>query len=492
MLKSVSKEVHGLVLSDIVPEDRQNYGSLEKLMDDRVINALKKYVADCDGTIMYLKLCKLITSSFTATNLSSTERIYNIWFSLYFIRCWRKWLKSKGDYSLDENFISENVYTCLEINAHNLIKLVQKLRSSSQENLFLPQLFASQPCEHIFRMMRSMGTQQYTKINFTLSELFHLVTRVELSQKISYSNDAIEFPRVSKGVLSDHVEKLPSDLEIKQVLETAQKDALEKAACFGILFNANDIQSSEMSQRNDSEDDGTRDSDYELVEEDTSDISPSPFLDIIDPDGNARQIRKSTFIWIHTEEKDKLSSDRLKRVQGSSTKRRKIGPSGTSTQSTAYVDSPGDSNSNPNFKKSDEIMIGDWTMFSFKNGKTASEQRDEVVEHNDFLIGLIIGFRCIDEKNRSKQYKVDFVSMKDQGPNKILALGIWYSYNENGLLKQISRNISVEMKSYICTMKPPIIKAESGKVNYILPFQNSEFENIHNLIHDVPSSSSHH
>lgn len=54
LLDTVAKEVHGLVSSDIFPEDRQNYGSLEKLMDDRVINALKEHVADSEATIMYL------------------------------------------------------------------------------------------------------------------------------------------------------------------------------------------------------------------------------------------------------------------------------------------------------------------------------------------------------------------------------------------------------------------------------------------------------
>lgn len=140
LLKMVSKEVHGLVLSDVVPEDRQNYGSLEKIMHDRVINAMKTHVADCEATVMYLTLCKLITSAFTVPNLTPIKRIYNIWYALYFVRLWRKWLKSTKGYSLSENFISDNAYTCLEINAHNLVKLIQNLRSKGQEHLFLPQL----------------------------------------------------------------------------------------------------------------------------------------------------------------------------------------------------------------------------------------------------------------------------------------------------------------------------------------------------------------
>lgn len=42
LLKKVSKSIHGLTYSDILPEDRQNYYSLQKLMENRVIDALKK------------------------------------------------------------------------------------------------------------------------------------------------------------------------------------------------------------------------------------------------------------------------------------------------------------------------------------------------------------------------------------------------------------------------------------------------------------------
>lgn len=380
LLDTVAKEVHGLVSSDIFPEDRQNYGSLEKLMDDRVINALKEHVADSEATIMYLKLCKLITSSFLSIHLKPVERIYNIWFAIYFIRCWRKWLKSQKDYSFDENFISDNAYTCLEINAHNLIQIILKLRNNEQDSLFLPHLFASQPCEHIFRMMKSMGTQNFTKINFTLNELLHLVSRVELMQKISYDCGEIDFPRVSKEA-SSHGMQLPSDLEISHALETAQKDALEKAAGFGIFFTTHDIASTEMSQRNSGstecgvKNSSENDSDDDLlVEENTPDVA-SPFLDLMDPDGTTRRVLKTTFIWNYTQ-KDKLSADRSIRVRGSSSsKRRKY-----FSNSMLSVDPV----SNQNLVKSTEINIGDWVVFNLRNGTITSELKDELLKKKNF------------------------------------------------------------------------------------------------------------
>lgn len=506
LLKTVAKEVHGLVLSDICPDDRQNFESLEKLMDDRVLNAMKAQVADCEGTVMYLTLCKLITSSFLATNLMPIERIYRIWYSVFFLRCWRKWLKSNNNYSLKENFISDNAYTCIEINAHNLIQAIIKLRSNGQENLFLPHLFASQPCEHIFRMMRSMGTVNFTKINFSLNELIHSIAKVEIMQKIRFTCNDIEFPRFFKESSSDNITQLPSDNEIQKAVEEAQKNALEKAAQFGMILTSNDIASTEISinktspaeSRLDDDDEDIYDSDDEEVEEiveenakenASDDMTLSPFLHFTDSDGTTRKVRKSTFIWMHSEHKDKLSSDRLKRVQGTSSslvgpnsKRRKVTSSGVSAQLLG---------SEPNLVKSNEIMIGDWVLFDLQSARendiNSFALKNELAEQNGILIGLIIGFRCIDEKNKSKQHKVDFVCVMDQTPSenqnrkKILALAIWYSCNENGVLKQIIGNLSLGIESYKFTMKTPIIKSESDGVHYSLPFEYSELKNIHNV-----------
>lgn len=41
MLLKIPKDIHGLAPTDILPDDRQNYKSLEKVMTERVSNALK-------------------------------------------------------------------------------------------------------------------------------------------------------------------------------------------------------------------------------------------------------------------------------------------------------------------------------------------------------------------------------------------------------------------------------------------------------------------
>lgn len=56
LIEILSKEKHGLVSVDISPEDRQNLVSLEKVMQSRVLEALKSHVADSEGTIKYTSI----------------------------------------------------------------------------------------------------------------------------------------------------------------------------------------------------------------------------------------------------------------------------------------------------------------------------------------------------------------------------------------------------------------------------------------------------
>lgn len=487
LLQMVPKEIHGLVYSDINPEDRQNYNSLQKIMQDRVLNAMKLNVADCDGTIMYLKLCRLITSSFIEPKLAPIERIYNIWYAVFFFRCWKKYIIASDDQSLNANFISNNSYTCVEINAHNIIEIVRKLRSTGEENLFLTTLFASQPCENIFRMMRSMGTINYTKINFWLNELLHMIARVEILNKTIYTCKAIEFPRTSKEEAQNILQTLPSDDEIKETIVRAQTHALQEAALFGMVFVADDIKTPQMKSRmkkvetpSESESESNSDDEtLEICDQQSLEVeAASSSLVFIQPDGTTRTVRKSTFIWEQIIEKDKLSSDRLKRVQGSSrsilgsnAKRQKLTPSSSSETNDPIPDG--------NIIILDEIAIGDWILFDLKNDQIPSNFKDEVDKLNGHLLGLVTGFRYREGKKRTTQYKTNFVSLsQEQGEKKVIVLAIWYSCAEDGLLSQISGNFSIGINSYKRTIKTPTIKAGIDSVSYILPFQYSDLKNI--------------
>lgn len=185
-LRNVNKSVHGLNNIDVFPMDRQNFRSFEKIVDERVVEALKNNVKDCEGTVMYLQLCHEIVSSYMDYQISAEVRLYRIYHAVYFLRIWNFFLKSSKFYTVDRNFISSNAYTGIEINARSMIHLIKRFRDENIPNHFLPTMFDSQTCEKAFRQFRSMGTTNLTRINFSLYELLHMVGRIEAQNYIAY------------------------------------------------------------------------------------------------------------------------------------------------------------------------------------------------------------------------------------------------------------------------------------------------------------------
>lgn len=70
---SYTKLDHGLTKSDINPKDRQNFNSCIKLISDDVINLLNDSM-DTNGTVVYLKLLKMIVKAYIDKSTTIKER----------------------------------------------------------------------------------------------------------------------------------------------------------------------------------------------------------------------------------------------------------------------------------------------------------------------------------------------------------------------------------------------------------------------------------
>lgn len=56
LINNTQKSVHGLTFSDVFPLDRMNYGSFDKIVQERVLNALEHQVPNSKATIQYLRM----------------------------------------------------------------------------------------------------------------------------------------------------------------------------------------------------------------------------------------------------------------------------------------------------------------------------------------------------------------------------------------------------------------------------------------------------
>lgn len=377
-----------------------------------------------------------------------------------------------GQYNTTENFITSNLYSCVELNAHNLVALVVYLRNRNKPELFVPVLYNSQPCEESFRQMRSMGTINYTKINFSLLDLFHLVGRIELQKDIVYSKLSaydISFPRNKKYITGLCHFQLPSDDVIKFTMQRAKQDAIKDALSMGMNVDIDEISSPQMkrtepkSNKSNNENDKSEmndvdgeneDDEHELINDSLVDCSnlrdyghadntnnAGAFVTVSNKDGTMKVVRKSTLIWLLNDSNEGLSNDRLKRVQNSN------GKKSSSRQLCFKRKTPQSVSTN------DEIQIGEWCVFKNDN---------ENISSSKFIIGEVLGYQYIIGNNpKEKQYTWDFALTKSAPQIKtkrgINVLAVWFAYEGNGELKRIP-NVScyyTNIENYVVTVPDP-------------------------------------
>jgi hypothetical protein len=135
LIREVSKDNHELTEGDIDPKDRMNFRSMEKLMSQKVTEQLKLKIPESDGTRVYLEMARNVTEAFLDRSLTPQERIFMMWKAVFFYRLWRKWVVDHPTLKVNVNFLTNNCYLCVEINAHALILLTRFFRDNEQADL---------------------------------------------------------------------------------------------------------------------------------------------------------------------------------------------------------------------------------------------------------------------------------------------------------------------------------------------------------------------
>lgn len=362
LLKIEQKSVHKLTYMDVFPVDRMNSKSFNKIVDDCVINSLKKKVPGSEATVQYLLIFRDISDSFLKFDMAPLQRIQFMYRGLFFLRIWRDYIKKSPFYNLESNFISSNLYRCIELNAKALVQIMKMLRDANREEEFLPYLFDSQTCERFFSLLRSVGTTNFTKINFDMLDLIYMINRIETQNDIAYSKlniPGIEFP--NKRVEKTKFYKLPSNAQILDTISRAKEEAFQTATFFkmtnGLALSDEVIEKYEFNSTiradvveptvepeteelveydsdiedllndfdenapNHGDDDEIEDGHFDkfVVDDDNGDKidENSSLTYITDINGERKTILKSRLLWILTEQTEKLSNDRLRRFQSS-------------------------------------------------------------------------------------------------------------------------------------------------------------------------------
>ncbi|KAK3920118.1 E3 SUMO-protein ligase ZBED1 [Frankliniella fusca] len=447
LIKTEAKAKHGLTDFDLDNNDKMSFTISMRICSERVTDLMKSAVKVSEATVCFLTNMRYVMQACLDETLSAAERIHKIWHCVFFLRFWKIWLTKHKSYNMD-NFVTYNLYLCVEIIAHSFISLLVKYRDNLTPEFFLVSLFSSQACESFFRLARSMTSTQSTVINFSMKEFLCRVRRVDmLHYIISKLSKKLDFPRDKRkkleGLLTEEQLQgtyLPDDKEILAIIKEAKKDALKSLDMCGIKFSENTSMSSIRNYLHNTENfvddydiDGVVSGNY-LSNFDEDDIPldmlaafPSPndvsslhFTNnseasgseiIFSPDsmyvavpksnGGFTRMRKSTFCWLLVTTGSKLSSDRLLRVR-----------QGICTSFCTLNIFPQE----PTFKpyRKEELEIGEWCIF---------------VKSSRYFICEILSFSYLSGPSRSFTLpKAPTKPPKD--PTKVRGLGClctWYN-----------------------------------------------------------------
>lgn len=489
LITTVSKDVHHLTDCDIDPKDRQNFRFLQKSIKSEVLDALKKYVPDCDATILFLKICHHVTDSYMNPKLTALERIHSIWYGIFVLRSWRLWIYKNDKFTVKENFITQNAYTCIELNGPSLIIVLVKCRDDGVEHLFLPPLFGSQPCESTFRQIRSMSSTYSTKVNSSLLEFIQKLKRIHTQGEIVCSTNMknVKFPRLENKLLNMLVSNdLPSNEDIIENIEKAKRNAIHDLKMFNLQLTEDELKLEcklelknieiHFEEVDEEEIESDENIENEIVDNDVfeneiidlHDLSiltnvsdniqlksyekenilaeDNPFTMVTSLSGKTKIVKKSSIVWLLSTSNTKMSSDRLLRVQ----------------QNEIWC--------------SDSIQIGEWAIFKTNN--------------NRLLVGLILGFRYVSGTTAHKRaYSRDFAPIKFEAtstsvePRGITVMCSFYEPNEVGFLFPTTEFDLVKIEKYLATLSRPLY--ENGKLimsdSQFIEFKNHNFGNYYKL-----------
>ena len=179
VVNAYPKSKHNLTLRAIDSKDKQNYTSIVTLLSGDVQSCLEELspIMKTRGTTAYLTLMRCIRDSIFDKSISPLKRIELIGFSLFFCRIWRSWLR-ENNYLENDHFISTNIYTCLELNAHMIVYLVYScVCGSLTKDALRVWLSGSQGCKQMFRLLRSMTGTFSTIINFSMKGIMERINK---------------------------------------------------------------------------------------------------------------------------------------------------------------------------------------------------------------------------------------------------------------------------------------------------------------------------
>nr|CAI5829152.1 unnamed protein product [Callosobruchus analis] len=220
---------------------------------------------------------------------------------------------------------------CIELNAHNLIKLILSFRNRGNElkpEMMCLSVFSSQSCEKLFRSARSLTSTFSTAINFSIKGLLQRIDRIKtINDTLCDLSDIFVFPReANKREREFHTPTLDEllNLDIEQVIMNCfteyyqdSEENSEEEIDKGTIYNEDDskFELNVIIENQNQENDNKKINMLGLknYSDTVQDITEdSQYVKIV-IDNKVASHKKSSYIWLLDEHEGKISNDRMRR-----------------------------------------------------------------------------------------------------------------------------------------------------------------------------------
>lgn len=108
LIQKFSKDKHNLCEPTLNPVVRQNFDSFLRMTDKKVIDLLKSNVKGSQATVKFLQIMRDVVDTYMDISLTPLERINKIWYSIFVLRIWRKFVLEHKELTLKDNFLTQN------------------------------------------------------------------------------------------------------------------------------------------------------------------------------------------------------------------------------------------------------------------------------------------------------------------------------------------------------------------------------------------------
>jgi len=220
-----------LFKSDVVNADKQDDRAAARLFSAKMLEfQLENHSAD-RGLSVYLFVLGELIDGWQSRNIPHLERARMIMRAKFFLMAWRSHIVAHPDYKVNVQFISRESYEIFLNLCDSLLALILAYRTWYPTYPLLPWLHSTEPCEHLFGLLRQL------KRDFNYSDMLYLEPKLRVLMLGEFGNLTTEQKANETASGYHHTYFKADDLDLEalfqyptdQDLSDASKIAFEEA-----------------------------------------------------------------------------------------------------------------------------------------------------------------------------------------------------------------------------------------------------------------------